>query len=180
MIIEEMPLTEEDFLDDACWRWDGDTVIPLQDGVNHFEQFSVPYQDKIADAIPQRNSWDLLVYRTKTCWAFDMDEYDVKSEALVGGTELALDYWYKKLSGCLPSEGDKMSLRVFIGDDSEGEYDTKLVWLNEAEFGMGNDYLDVYARMDCWLCPFLEALFKKVPEIIYLQIDPVVDFTGSL
>ena len=179
MIIEEYKLTDEDFMDDACWRWDGDNMIPVQDGTQHFGMLPSNVSTSIADRIPGRDSWDLLVYRTDSCWAFDMEEYGVIGEALISGTEVALDYWYRKLSGSLPSKGSKMSLNVFTG--GEGKYDTKLVWLQECEHGMGNDYLDVYSRLDCWLCPFLQALFKSVPEVIYLDINPItekgVDFT---
>ena len=143
----------------------------LDEDIQRFERLPVSKSKSIADSIPKRTEWDLLVYRTNSCWAFDMDEYGVKSEALVGGTEKALDHWYTELTGLLPSVGDKMNLRVFT--EGEGEYDTKLIWLNKAELGMGNDYLDVYSRLDCWLCPFLQALFKEVPEVIYLRIDPV-------
>ena len=150
----------------------------LEDDIQRYERLPVNTAKSIADSIPKRVSWDLLVYRTPSCWAFDMDEYGVKSEALVGGTEKALDHWYTKLTGLLPSIGDKMNLTVFT--QGEGEYDTKLVWLSPAEIGSGNDYLDVYSKMNCWLCPFLQALFKEVPEMIYLRIDPVSDYLPEI
>ena len=150
----------------------------LDEDIQRFERLPAAKSKSIADLIPRRTEWELLVYRTPSCWAFDMDEYGVKSEALVGGTEKALDYWFTEITGRLPSLGDKMNLTVFT--EGEHEYDTKLIWLNNAEIGSGNDYLDVYSRLDCWLCPFLQALFKDVPEVIYLRIDPVSDYVPEI
>ena len=72
MIIEEYTLFEEDFIDDGCWRWEGDSVIPLQDGIQHFGELPTLISDDIANSIPERTCWDLEVYRTSSCWAFDM------------------------------------------------------------------------------------------------------------
>ena len=94
----------------------------------------------------------------------------VKAEALLNGTEKVLDHYFTENTKRLPSKGDKM--RLTITTEESVDYDTKIVWLYPDEvLPDSNYYLDVYAEMKLWLCPFLQVLFKSVPEILYVNID---------
>ena len=155
--------------------WDND--IPITADANGFWTFSPQEKHSLLETVPEQDTWTLRVYRTRHCWAFDMPEYGVKAEALIMGTEKVLDYYWTELTGQLPSVGDEMDMRISRTDSSE--YDTKIVWLEEdSVMDDSNNYLDVYSLQKVWLCPFLKVLFKGVPELIYVCLDPVLNSTS--
>ena len=147
--------------------WDGD--IPVLASSNTFwTQPAVKKQDLDA-IIPKKDTWTLTCVRRPHVWDFDMPEYGVEQEALCHGTELVLDNYFRQLTGYLPRPGDILELTVSI--NRMDKCTTKIVHVDK-DLMDSNNYLDVYTKMDVWLCPFLQLLFKDVPEILYLQMTP--------
>ena len=168
------------------WENDMPVAAPLVGEPTIISQFGQGRIDSLTKQIPLQDTWTLRVYRTMSCWAFDMPEYDVKFEALIHGTERVLDHWWYERFGTLPSNGDTMDMTITrsggVDDVYKHEfYDTKLVWLREDDKSLdSNYYLDVHSKMEVWLCPFLKILWKTVPEIIYVSFERVTQTSTAV
>ena len=79
---------------DTPMYWENDVPVaaPLVGEPTIISQFGQGRIDSLTKQIPLQDTWTLRVYRTSSCWAFDMPEYDVKFEALIHGTERVLDH----------------------------------------------------------------------------------------
>ena len=131
-------------------------------------------QAAIQATIPHKDSWTLDCYRnTLGAWEFSLPQYLTFNELLCHGTEKALDWHFIKLTQQMPKLDSHIKLTCYNGDlVVPEEYTTKLAWLYEDPFmGDSNFYYDTVAGMDCWLCPYLQTLFKSVPITLYLQME---------
>jgi len=133
---------------------------------------TVAAQNAIKATIPHKNVWVLDIYRNEAgIWSFSLPQYMTFNEALLGGTELSLDWHFQILTGQKPVNGSHMKLTCYNGDvEIPDDYHTQLRWLYEST-GDSNWYYDTVSGMDCWLCPYVQTLFHSVPLSIYIHID---------
>ena len=129
--------------------------------------------------VPDKNEWTLII--TKTIygdWEFSLPEFLTFNESLCNGTEVSLDAHYLEQTGDQAQPGDKMSLTAINGDNipvmTPTEVTTTLKWLYADEMESdSNFYLDTHTGCTCWLCPYLQVLFKGVPQTLYLQLEVI-------
>ena len=144
--------------------------------MTHFEQTPLSHRQRIASLIPQQDEWTLLLVRDEFgYWSFSLPQYDTYDELLCNGTEKAIDWHYKQLTGILPAGGSRMLVTINHGDGELPDYvDTELVWVREDyDTKDSNYYIDVESLIVCWLCPYLQALFKDVPRSLFMRFEPV-------
>ena len=141
-----------------------------------FWELPTPNQQAIVDLIPKQDTWVLNVIRnSQGFWYFDLPEYGIFNELLVGGTEKALDWHYLNLSGkqydlyaledaeielvvsSLPLEDctTELNLMCFDSEEKDAAY-----------------YKDTQNNITCWLCPMLSYMFKEIPATLYLDLYP--------
>ena len=138
----------------------------------YFWSLSAEKQKLIADAIPKLDSWTIQVRRDAIgYWAFDLEDYGVKDEGLVGGTEKVIDYHYEQLCDLFADEHSQAELT--ISTTSTDSYTTMLVLIDEdPAMPNSHNYFDASSEMVCWLCPFLQHMFGYAPEHLYVTVTP--------
>lgn len=129
-------------------------------------------QDMVKSLVPDKDSWTLNCTKDPSgVWVFSLPQFLTFNESLCNGTELVMDYWYKQLSGKEPVEGSK--LKVVVSKVVQPNYTTKVNWLYEDPLWTeSNYYYDTKTKMDLWLCPYVQVLFKEVPESMWLTLTP--------
>jgi hypothetical protein len=129
-------------------------------------------QDKVKSLVPNKDSWTLNCSKDSSgVWVFSLPQFLTLNESLCNGTELVMDYWYQQLSGKEPVKGDK--LKVVVSKVQPKEYTTKVVWMySDPYWTESNYYYDKGSDMDLWLCPYVQVLFKEVPQSMWLTLTP--------
>ena len=133
----------------------------------------------IKSMVPDQEAWTLDCYRTEGIWQFSLPEFQTFNEALVNGTEKSVDWHFIELGAGIPKKGSHMRLTCYNGDVTEPEeYTTKLKHICSGAWDgdpSSNWYYDIVSGKDCWLCPYLQVLFKCVPKTLYVQMKPTPD-----
>ena len=124
----------------------------------------------VKDLVPSKHTWTLNCTKDKSgVWVFSLPQFLTFNESLCNGTEEALDYHYKQLGGTLTT-GSKLKLTVT--DIEPDDYTPQCLHLYEDPLWTeANYYLDKVSDKDIWLCPYLQVLFKSVPEHLWLTIS---------
>ena len=146
----------------------------LSDQLNTWWGLSKATQDSVKDIVPFQTSWTLdIVKQPMGIWTFSLPEYLTYNEALCNGTEDVIDWHYKNLVGESAKPGDE--LKIVISSErptdqhSDGFY-TICMHLHEDEaFPGSNVYYNLDADEEVWLCPYLQVLFKEVPENLWIE-----------
>jgi hypothetical protein len=131
-------------------------------------------QEKIKDMVPDQESWSLKMTKDKSgVWVFSLPQFMTFNESMCNGTEKVMDYWFEKKIGYTPVIGSKMTVTVSkVKPDS---FDTKIIWMYEDPMSpQSNYYYDNGSGMDVWLCPYVQVLFKGVPEGLWITFDSMV------
>lgn len=133
-------------------------------------------QQDIVDSIPEQNTWVLNVIRNdQGFWYFDLPEYGIYNELLVGGTEKALDWHYLNLCGKqydqYALEDAEMELVVSSKPIADCTTELQLMCFDKEVFNAAY-YKDQHNNITCWLCPMLAYLFKDIPATLYLDLYP--------
>jgi hypothetical protein len=125
-------------------------------------------QEQVKKLVPDKDTWTLNVSKDKTgVWVFSLPQFMTFNESFCNGTELVFDHWYEKVTGKQPVTGSKMV--VSVSKVMPTDFNTKLLWLYEDPLStQSNFYLDKGSGMDVWLCPYLQVLFKEVPEHLWV------------
>ena len=125
--------------------------------------------------IPDKDEWTLIITKQiEGIWSFSLPEFQTFNESLCNGTEVSLDAHYLQQTGDQAQPGDQMILTAINGDNitlKPNEVTTTLKWLYTDEMdGQSNYYLDTVTNIECWLCPYLQVLFKSAPQTLHMQI----------
>ena len=129
-------------------------------------------QDKIKSFVPNKDTWTLDMSKDKSgVWVFSIPQFLTFKESMCNGTELVMDHWYEKVMGYTPVIGSKM--KVTVTKVKPESFTTKIIWMYEDPNWSGsNYYYDNGSGMDVWLCPYVQVLFKGVPESLWVTFDP--------
>ena len=121
--------------------------------------------------IPQQDTWTLECFKSKDgIWHFDIPEFLTYQESLTNGTELSLDYWFEELSGCSPITGEKITLT--ISQKPMDDYTTTCSHSHQdPTWTESNYYFDNGSGILIWLCPYLQSLYKCIPQKLWLKIE---------
>ena len=121
--------------------------------------------------IPAKHEWTLRCYRLSSGhWAFSMPRYLVFDELLMGGTEHAVDHFYRALHGHEPVAGSRVVLTVSTEELANQTTTLKLIGADPDWTG-SHDYWDTVAGIRCWLCPMLPMLFGMAPEALNVRVE---------
>jgi len=122
------------------------------------------------DVIAQ-DTWTLVVHKNITgSWVFSLPQFLTFNEALTNGTEKSLDVHYKNLTSFEPIEGNTMTLTVSSKELKDAT--TKLLhWQSDVMWTDANWFVDTVTDIDCWLCPYVQVLFKEVPETLWIHLS---------
>ena len=137
----------------------------------NYWSLSPELQKLVASIVPKLNTWTLNLTKTNhQDWVFSIPL--IKDEALTGGTEQVLDYYYQQLTDSAPQSKDEMLMKV--STSSSVGYTTKIT---DPKFdGFGHIYHDSTSNMDVWLCPVLEVMFgEPVPNQLYVTFQPSME-----
>jgi hypothetical protein len=126
-------------------------------------------QDIVKSMVPDKDSWTLHMKKDPSgVWVFSLPQFLTFNESMCNGTEKVMDYWFEQKTGYLPVNGSTMSLTVTKKNPMGSPFDTKLTWMYEDPSWPGsNYYMDTMSGMDVWLCPYVQVLFKGVPESMW-------------
>jgi hypothetical protein len=129
-------------------------------------------QDVVKSMVPDKVTWTLDCTKDSSgVWVFSLPQFLTFNESLCNGTEKVMDYWYTQLSGKEPVTGSK--LKVVVSKVEQLNWTTKVNWLYEDPLWTeSNYYYDTKSNMDLWLCPYVQVLFKEVPESMWLTLTP--------
>ena len=121
--------------------------------------------------IPFQPIHELQLYKVGKFWAFDMPEYGVEQELLVGGTDETLDIYFETFYQRPARDGDVLKTRIYNGDHVTPErYGTELRFAGEDKDEPDSSYyVDIVTHTTCWLCPFLLTLWQEPPSSIYVD-----------
>lgn len=151
------------------------TLTPIKEQTT-FWALPEQAQEEIVDLLPKQDTWVLNVVRNDNgTWYFDLNQYGIYNELLVGGTELALDWHYLDLTekqyDQYALEGAELEL-VVSSKPIEGCTTTLHLMCFDAEESKAAFYKDSKSSISCWLCPMLYYMFKEVPGTLYLDLYP--------
>lgn len=151
------------------------TLTALTQPVTFWELPEVE-QETIANRLPKQDTWVLNVIRNdEGYWYFDLPEYGIYNELLVGGTQLALDWHYLDwaLQNAFPCDLDAAEIEMVVSSKPIEDCTTVLTFLQKDEDDPdASYYLDTRSNLECWLCPMLLYMFKDIPETLYLDLHP--------
>jgi hypothetical protein len=150
------------------------TNFNLSNLMNSWWSLPTSMQDVVKGIVPNKDTWTLNCSKDKSgVWVFSLPQFLTFNESLCNGTEKVLDYWYEQLVGHCPVIGDKLT--VTVSKVKQPKYTTKIVWLySDPNWPDSNIYFDNGSGMDVWLCPYVQVLFKQVPESLWLTLEPVL------
>ncbi len=127
-------------------------------------------QESIKQTVPDKDTWTLHLTKQATGdWVFSLPQFLTFNEALTNGTEKSLDIHYINLTGNVPIGGEKMTLTV-SSKEIKDPTTTLLHWQSDPMWIDANIYVDTVTDVDCWLCPYLQVLFKHVPDKLWFDI----------
>lgn len=130
-------------------------------------------QSEIEKTIPEHTTLTLPITKHKSgVWTLSLPQWKTLNESLTGGTEKVLDYHYKEVIGVEPKTGDQ--LLCTLSKEELKDYTTKWCWLNiDPIWKESNYYLDSGTYDYVWLCPYLQTLYKEVPIVLWVKVEPV-------
>ena len=148
------------------------TNFSLSNLLNSWWTLSPSIQEKVKSLVPTKDSWTLhLTKHESGVWVFSLPQFLTFNESLCNGTELVLDQHYEDLMGFTPVNGSKMTLTV--SSKPLEDTTTTIEYQGPDDFWTeSNYYLDSKYNMLVWLCPYVQVLFKGIPEKMYLNILP--------
>ena len=123
-------------------------------------------------AIP-KSTYSWYIYKYGTDWAFNSWEYQKFDEQLTGGTELALDYWYQKLSKEFPNWQSEMWMTISTEPIENATCIMHLLG-EHPEMDNSHNYIEPESGFICWLCEFGTQLGLGGASklYIYLTLEP--------
>jgi hypothetical protein len=126
-------------------------------------------QNMVKSMVPDQDSWTLQMKKDSSgVWVFSLPQFMTFNESMCNGTEKVMDYWFEQKTGYVPVTGSTMDVTVSKKNPMGSPFDTKLSWMYEDPYWSGsNYYLDTMSGMDVWLCPYVQVLFKGVPESMW-------------
>ena len=126
-------------------------------------------QNVVKSMVPNKDTWMLKMTKDPSgVWVFSLPQFMTFNESMCNGTELVMDHWFEQVSGYPPVIGSTMNLTVTKKDPMGSPFDTKLMWMYEDPNWEGsNFYMDTGTGMDVWLCPYVQVLFKEVPQSLW-------------
>ena len=134
-------------------------------------------QDAIKSTVPDKDTWVLHLTKESAGpgqktgnWVFSLPQFLTFNEALTNGTEEALDFHYINITDAVPTGGEKMTLTVSSKEIKKATT-TLLHWQSDVQWTEANWYIDTVSDINCWLCPYLQVLFKEVPEKMWLKME---------
>ena len=141
--------------------------------LNSWWGLSPVIQKQVKKLVPNKDSWSLNMTKDPSgVWTFSLPQFLTFKESMCNGTEKVMDYWFEQKIKYQPVIGSKMTVTVSKVEPSTS--DTKLIFLYEDPLWIESSiYLDKGSGMDVWLCPYLQVLFKEVPESLWIQCDPI-------
>ena len=122
-------------------------------------------------SVPDQDTWVLDVRRNPDgTWEFDLPQFKTFGELFVGNTEKVLDMHYNKLS---ETPADQFStMQVTVSRKPLPTHTTTCKFIKACpDFSGASIYLDNVFLEDIWLCPYLQTLFKSVPEKLHLLME---------
>jgi len=127
-------------------------------------------QKAVKATVPNKDTWTLHLTKVKTGdWVFSLPQFLTFNEALTNGTEKSLDVHYKNMTSFEPIEGNTMTLTVSSKELKDTT--TKLLhWQSDVMWTDANWFVDTVTDIDCWLCPYVQVLFKEVPETLWIHL----------
>ena len=122
-------------------------------------------------SVPDQDTWVLEVRRNLDgTWEFDLPQFKTFSELFVGNTEKVLDMHYNKLSETPADQYSTMTLTV--SRNTLPNHTTMCRFVKPCQdFQGASIYLDDVFLEEVWLCPYLQTLFKDVPQKLYLKME---------
>lgn len=127
-------------------------------------------QDWVKSIIPNKDTWTLNITKKSDWWYFSIPQFFTIDEALCGGTEKAIDWHFKKKFNRESIKGDKMKMTVTtVKPDS---FDAWIIFQSDDPcWADASEYFDVISGIKCWLCPYVQVLFKKKPQEMWLTFN---------
>jgi hypothetical protein len=146
----------------------------VTDNLNTWWGLTSVVQDQVKQLVPNKNSWTLHVTKHKSgVWVFSLPQFMTFNESFCNGTENVFDFWYEKQTGSKPVVGS--SMKVTVSKVMPQWFDCKLLHMYcDTMWPDANYYFDKVSGLDVWLCPYLQVLFKEVPEHLYVKFDNCV------
>jgi hypothetical protein len=128
-------------------------------------------QEQVKKLVPDQDTWTLKMSKDKSgVWVFSLPQFFTFNESMCNGTEKVMDYWFEKKFGSVPVTGSKMN--VTVSKVKPSTFDTKIIWMYEDPLWQkSNFYYDNGSGMDVWLCPYVQVLFKGVPESMWITFE---------
>ena len=144
------------------------------DQMNTWWGLTTKIQDQVKKLVPDKDSWTLDMTKTNSgVWVFSLPQFLTFNESMCNGTENVMDYWFEKKTGYTPVIGSKM--KVSVSKVKPNSFDTKLLWMYEDPLSpTSNFYLDKDSGMDVWLCPYVQVLFKEVPDGLWCSFSDLI------
>ena len=141
--------------------------------LNTWWSLSKEEQSDIASTVPTQSTWQLYCTKHESgVWVFSLPQFKTINESFCNGTELVLDAHYKLQTGVEAKVGDEMLFTV--SDKKLPKFTTTQQWLNKDPYWFeANYFLDSVTNLQVWLCPYLQVLFKSVPETLWVLLEPV-------
>lgn len=129
-------------------------------------------QQSVAALVPNQDSWTLNIRRIEAgSWVFSLPQFLTFDEALCGGTELVIDEHFKALTGQIPVAGDTMT--IVVSKVALEDLTTTLEYKQpDSVWADSSWYVDQVTGLDSWLCPYLQVLFKSVPQTLWVKLTP--------
>lgn len=120
----------------------------------------------IRQFIPKRRSWEITARKTEFGdWVFDIPPF-VKDEALTGGTETIIDYYYQDINGCDAGQGDTIVISVSL--DKPEIYQAVAESFADCISGFGRVFVERNTQMVGWLCGMETFMLGVEPQQIYV------------
>ena len=133
-------------------------------------------QNIVKSMVPNKDTWMLKMKKDPSgVWVFSLPQFMTFNESMCNGTELVMDHWFEQVSGYQPVIGSTMNVTVTKKDPMGTPFDTKMMWMYEDPGWPGsNIYMDTGTGMDVWLCPYVQVLFKEVPQSLWCNFTSCV------
>ena len=129
-------------------------------------------QNVVKETVPNKDTWTLHISKAGNGdWVFSLPQFLTFNEALTNGTEKSIDAHYKRLTTKDAVKGDTMLLTVSSKEIKDATT-TLLHWQSDPLWSEANYYVDTVTDMDCWLCPYVQVLFKEVPKQMWFTLVP--------
>lgn len=129
--------------------------------------------DMIKPLTKTKKEWSMPLYKLpgSSDWYMDIPMLLTWKEALTGGTETCLNWWYEKLTGKKPDTDSKMTC-ILSKYPIDGATTTLKLLGDDDAWTEASYYLDETSDMTIWLCPYLPWLMDGKPDKMWMIIKP--------